>query len=242
MRPLVLITLDTNQRPRRGVPFDTVELKVAYVRAVEAAGGLPLLIAPTDDFDVVAGLVAKMHALVLTGGDFDIPPSSYGGPIDGLRVDPPKPERTRFESALLDGALDRRCPILGVCAGMQLLNVHLGGTLLQDIGSQIDGALEHEQPTSPAGPDHSVRLTGDSRLAKALGEDEIHVNTTHHQAVDRLGAGLVATGVAPDGVIEMVEHRDRPEVVGVQWHPELLDDLVSRALYGALVGAAGDSG
>lgn len=234
MKPKILITLDTTTTARRGVPFDALHTKAAYARAVERAGGVPLLVSPTDDDDVKDALFAIADGLVVTGGDFDIPPEQFGAtPRAGVRVDPPKPLRTRFEWALTQAALEADLPLLGICGGMQLLAVVLGGTLHLHIPDAIAGALEHEQPTSPAEPFHEVRLTG--RLRERIGRDTIRVNTTHHQAVARLGRGLVAEGHAPDGVIEAIVHDDHPYAVGVQWHPELLADDVSDALYGDLV-------
>ena len=234
-RPRILVTLDTGEALRRGVPFPTVELKAAYGHAVEAAGGLPLLVAPTGDPAVVAELIALLDGLVITGGAFDIAPELYGQARGGGRLDPIKPGRTGFELALLRGALARRRPVLAICGGMQLLNVALGGTLLQDIRASRPDALEHEQPTSPAGPAHAVELVAGSALAALAGATRIAVNTTHHQAVDRIGDGLAIVGRSEDGVIEAIALDGGDAVVGVQWHPELLDDAVSRALYARLV-------
>lgn len=240
-RPRIVVTLDQGQALRRGVPFPMVELKAAYAEAITQAGGLPLLVAPTDEPGVVAELVALADGLVVTGGAFDIDPVLYGAAVPaGTRVDPPKPLRTRFEWALLEGALARGRPVLGVCGGMQLLNVVLGGTLRLDIAAEVPGALEHEQATSPAEPAHPVQLRAGSALARALGRERIEVNTTHHQAIAQVAAALEVVGTSPDGVIELVVHRERPAVVGVQWHPELLDDDASRALYGAHVRAAAE--
>lgn len=239
MKPKILVTLDTGETQRRGVPFPIVHAKSAYVAAVERAGGLPLLVAPTEDREVADALFAIADGLVITGGDFDIPPEQFGAaPVEGVRVDPPKPLRTRFEWQLTEAALARGVPILGICGGMQLLNVVLGGTLHLHIPDAIAGALEHEQPTSPAEPAHAVRLAPDSVLAGVCGRDTIDVNTTHHQAVAALGRGLVAEGWSPDGVIEAIADPARAFAVGVQWHPELLEDDVSDALYRAFVDAA----
>lgn len=232
--PRILITLDTGEALRRGVPFPTVHTKAAYVRAVEAAGGVPVLVAPTGDEGVRRALLALMDGLVVTGGDFDIDPARYGRGAPPKRLDVPKPLRTDFEWFLLEEALARRCPVLGICGGMQLLNVVLGGTLIGDLASEVPGALEHEQPTSPAAPDHPVHLTATCPLVPRLGT-VLRVNTTHHQAVADPGRGVEVWGRAPDGVIELIGLAGRPEVVGAQWHPELLDDAASRVLYGDLV-------
>jgi putative glutamine amidotransferase len=237
MKPKILITLDTGETDRRGVKFANVNLKSAYVDAVARAGGVPLLVAPTDDTDLIEALVPLMDGLVVTGGAFDIDPASYGASVEH-RIDAPKPMRTAFERALIEAALAGGKPVLGVCGGMQLLNVVLGGTLIQDIGAQIEGALEHEQPTSPAGPHHDVELMLGGLLTRLTGRGKLSVNSTHHQALDALGRGLYVEGRSPDGVIEAIAMVGRPEVFGVQWHPELQDDATSAAIYGHLVAAA----
>lgn len=234
----VIVTLDEGRAERRGVPFPIVHTKRAYANSVQHAGGTPLFAAPTGDARIRRDLIDLMDALVVTGGDFDIPPERYGQTTRG-RLDALKPVRTDFEWALLEAALAKKVPILGVCGGMQLLNVVLGGTLIQDVGAELPDALEHEQPTSPAEPHHPVDLEPGCALERALGRGRIAVNSTHHQAVDRPGRGLQVIGRAPDGVIEAIASRENPSVLGVQWHPELLDDEVSRWLYARLVGIDG---
>ena len=237
-RPRILITVDTTTVHRRGVPFPAVELKTAYVTAVATAGGLPLLVAPTTDPEEHAGLLDIMDGLVVSGGAFDIDPAMYGEDPGTTRIDTPKPDRTHFEAALIDGALRRQRPILGVCGGMQLLNVALGGTLVKDIGTEVPGALEHEQPTSPAGPGHRIDIVESSVLRRLAGAASAEVNSTHHQAVGRLAPGMEIEARAPDGVVEAIAHSEHPWVRGVQWHPELLQDSLSAALYAGLVEAS----
>ncbi len=232
-RPYILVTLDEGVAERRGVPFPRVEAKAAYAWAVEQAGGVPLWVAAGRARDDVEALLAIADGVVVTGGAFDIPPELYGGDAGGQRLDAPKPTRTRFEHALLRAALARELPVLGVCGGMQLLNVALGGSLVVDIRTRDAGALEHEQPTSPAEGWHPIALVPGSRLADRAGAGPHAVNSTHHQACDRLGEGLVVSARAPDGVVEAIERG--PRVTGVQWHPELQDDALSRAIYGALI-------
>lgn len=237
--PRILITLDTGISHRRGVPLNDFRLHEAYVSAVTSAGGIPLLAAPSTNLDIAAALIEIADGLVVTGGAFDIEPEMYGAPAGEGRLDAPKPVRTTFETALIRRALARHQPILAVCGGMQLLNVVLGGTLLQDIATEVPDALEHEQPTSPETPFHPVALVDGGLIRQLCGRPRIEVNTTHHQAVERLGDGVEALGHAPDGVIEAVGVRGHPEIVGIQWHPELLADPVSDALYGHLVECAG---
>lgn len=234
-RPKILVTLDTGEDLRKGVPFASVHMKAAYARAIEDAGGTPILAAPTALSEVIDELAALMDGLVITGGAFDIDPAKYGRGRTAARIDTPKPLRTDFEWRLAEHALDRGLPIFGVCGGMQLLNVVLGGTLIQDIGTEIEGALEHEQPTSPALPHHRAQVTPNTAFARAVGSTSIEVNSTHHQAVGALGRELAVLAKSEDGVIEAIGRTADLSITGVQWHPELLDDHVSRVLYGALI-------
>lgn len=227
----VLITLGSGTASRRGVPFPVATQKQAYAEAVAAAGGVPLWVGPTEAAVSVEAYLEVVDALVVTGGAFDIPPEAYGETPRG-RIDRPEPARTHFERALLEGAIRRDLPVLGVCGGMQLLAVVFGGSLHQDIGTDFEEALEHEQPTSPATPWHSVHLEGP--LLTLLGTKEIDVCSTHHQAVRAPGAGLEVLGTAPDGVIEAIGSPDLRRL-GVQWHPELQRDATCAALYRHLV-------
>jgi len=239
MRPKILITLDTGILSRREIPFPGVELKQAYAQAVIKAGGIPLHVAPTESKEVIENMAEMMDGLVVSGGDFDIPPALYDAEPDAnRRIDPPKNDRTNFEAELLREALTRNTPILGICGGMQLLGVILGATLLQDIDTEIENSLEHEQGNSPAEPSHAVQLTANSQMAHALSLTQIHVNSTHHQALADVPKTLLVEGRSPDGVIELIRHAQRPHVFGAQWHPELLGDRVSDLLYGDLVKAA----
>jgi putative glutamine amidotransferase len=219
------------------VPFSVVTQKAAYGRAVAEAGGIPLWGAPVDGHpELPAALLDQIDGLVITGGDFDISPEVYGDTPRGARLDAPKPARTAFELALLRGALARDLPVLGICGGMQLMAAATGGRLVQDVRDEIPGALEHEQPTSPAFPWHTVHLRAGTLLARADGGDSIDVNSTHHQAVADPGA-FEAWGWAPDGVLEALGDPAERRL-GVQWHPELLEDDASRRLYGHLVACA----
>lgn len=232
-RPVVGLTPDLGESaPRPGRPaLPRYELKTAYADAVLRAGGLPLVL-PFADGEAAAELLARCDALVVTGGAFDIPPEAYGA-APHAKLGPVKPARTGFEQRLLRLALARDLPVLGVCGGMQLLAVELGGTLVQDIPSELPGALAHEQAGDPRGPAHAVRVVPGSLLARAAGALELQVNSTHHQAVRTAGKGRVS-GVAPDGVVEGIEGEGR-FVLGVQWHPELMGE---EGVYRALVEAA----
>lgn len=220
MRPIVLVTTDRRTpeprpNPRIRPPRPEVWIGEAYVDAIRRAGGAPLLVPPGDaDLDA---LLAVAHAVVLTGGHFDIHPSHYGQAVIG-RLDRVEPARTALELALARRCLADGVPILGVCGGHQALAVAAGGTLVQDLPKH---PLDHEQPTDPATPWHTVRVEG--RAAAVLGT-RVEVNSTHHQAVDDPGPALVACGWADDGAIEVIAAPDHPFALGVQWHPELLGD------------------
>ncbi len=204
-----------------------VYLNESVVERVRAAGGIPVLLPPGDP-DAAEALLDRVSALVITGGAFDIHPRHYGQAAVA-RVDRIEEGRTALELALARAAVERGLPLLGICGGMQALAVALGGTLVQDIGTQVPGALEHEQPTDPAAPWHPVHA--EAAWAALFGEV---VNSTHHQAVADPGP-LAVVGRAPDGVVEAVALPGHPFCVGVQWHPELLDGR----LFAALVSSCG---
>ncbi len=217
---------------RRGAPSPRYLLQESYVRAVERAGGTPVLL-PHQGGDGVAELLASLAGLVISGGDNDVPPAYYGA-APHAKLGRQLPERSDFELRLCRAALARDLPLLGVCGGMQLLNVACGGSLIQDLSLRA-GTSEHVQPHDKRRPHHPVAASG--RLVEVTGAATLQVNSTHHQVVDRLGDGLAVCGVAPDGVIEAFAVTGRRFALGVQWHPEALDDPASRAIYGALVAA-----
>jgi putative glutamine amidotransferase len=231
-RPRIGVTLDAEEARR------TYEVKRGYVDAVLAAGALPVLL--PHDRSAAGAYLALLDGLVVTGGAFDVPPELYG---EARRpgCGPTKPERTAFERDLLEAALAERMPVLGVCGGMQLLNVVRGGTLHQDLGDDL-GIRTHEQPPPKDVPSHEVEVVPGSQLAALVGAGRLAVNSTHHQAVRDPGAGVLVSARAPDAVIEAIEIPDQPFALGVQWHPEAVSahEPRHRALYRGLVDAARD--
>jgi len=190
----------------------------SYANAVQRSGGVALVIPPdeaaVEDPDLVLG---RVDALVLAGGS-DVDPTSYGE-TPHPQTQRVWPERDRFELALARRALKRDMPLLGICRGMQMLNVALGGTLVQHLPDMV-GHETHRDTPGWFG-EHEVRLEPGSLAAKAAGRDRITVKSHHHQGLDRLGEGLVASGWSiTDELVEAVELRDHSYVLGVLWHPE----------------------
>ncbi|MCC6133737.1 MAG: gamma-glutamyl-gamma-aminobutyrate hydrolase family protein [Acidobacteria bacterium] len=197
---------------------DYYVLRWDYLRSIELAGGIPLVLAPSGPA-LHPALVDRLDGLVVTGG-VDIDPHVYGKEPHP-KVKQTSPERDEFELILIREVLDREIPVLGICRGMQVLNVEFGGTLIQDIPSETGSRLNHLDLDMPrAAIAHSVLVRAGSRLDDILDDEEVPVNSFHHQAVDRLGEGLVATAFAPDGIIEAIEKPGERFIVGVQWHPE----------------------
>lgn len=231
-RPRIGVTLDLDEQGRR------YQLPRAYADAVLAAGGLPVPI-PCGDGSVAGAYLALCDGLVVTGGAFDIPPERYRAARSSA-CGPTKAERTDFEWALCEAALAGRIPLLGVCGGMQLMNVVRGGTLVQDLPAET--GLSHEQPEPKDRPTHAVEIVAGTLLASLVGAQPLPANSTHHQAVQQPGAGVLVSGRAPDGVVEAIELPDAPFALGVQWHPEAVGRHEPRhlALYRGLVAAARD--
>ncbi|WP_264925330.1 gamma-glutamyl-gamma-aminobutyrate hydrolase family protein [Streptomyces sp. A012304] len=220
-RPLIGVSTYLEAGTRWGVwELDAALLPAGYPRLVQRAGGLAAML-PPDAPEHAAAAVARLDGLVIAGGP-DVEPVRYGAERDP-RTGPPAAERDAWELALIEAALAAGVPLLGICRGMQLLNVALGGTLLQ----HLDG---HVEVVGVFGS-HPVKPVPGTRYAELVPE-ETSVPTYHHQAVDRLGTGLVAAAHAADGTVEAVELPSASGwVLGVQWHPEMGEDVrVMRAL------------
>jgi len=221
-RPSIGITPDYVE-PEGGAP--RYELKLSYADAVLRAGGLPMVLPYSDDPYVIEQYVDRISGLLVTGGAFDIPPEMYGEVArEGMGIT--KQPRSSFELLLMQAALKRNLPVLGICGGMQLLNVALGGTLVQDILREVENARDHEQQHDRSQPAHPVEVRDGTLLSEALGKGQIMVNSTHHQAVKQPGPQVVVSAVASDGVVEAIEGKDFVFALGVQWHPELLFNSV----------------
>ena len=217
-------------RVRPGRP--EVYVGESIVEQLRMAGAHPILLPPEPQphAALFSWILTSCQGLVITGGAFDIHPSHYGDRIKA-RIDRIDEARTGLELGLAKLAIEKNFPVLGICGGMQALAVAAGGTLIQDINSEVPNSLEHEQPTDPAEPWHTVHLK-EGLLYRLEKRDEIQVNSTHHQAVDKPGA-LTITGRAPDGIVEVVEHADHRFCLGVQWHPELLGSPAFQGLVDA---------
>lgn len=212
-RPAIAITTGYDQK-RPGFFL----LRQDYIRAVEQAGGLPVVFAPGKPDDA-ADLLARVDGLLLTGGS-DVDPAIYGEDRHATVTHVAR-ERDDFEIALARAALLRDLPLLAICRGQQVLNVASGGTLVQDIPSQVSKDVDHDPERERWELAHDVEIVPGTRLRALLGKDRLSVNSFHHQAVKDLGLGLSVSARTPsDGVIEGVEATDRRFTVGVQWHPE----------------------
>lgn len=242
-------------RPVIGIPMQSLAavpgerqamwaLGQRYVEVLARHGAVPWLIpALVDDPGAIRSIFDRLDGLLLAGGS-DIHPGQYGesirpecGPID--------PNRDTVEIDLVRRSVEANRPAFGICRGLQLMNVARGGTLYQDIAAQVPAALKHDYTARQGhldrtGSPHDVAVKAGTRLASILGTNGFPVNSIHHQAVKDLGAGLVATAYAPDGVVEALELPSHPFFLGVQWHPEdLLESQPSMAaLFDAFVGAA----
>ncbi len=233
-QPVIGLTLD--HEPAGGwSKYPWYAIRENYCGAVRNAGGLPVLL-PHEPDDAPAYL-DRIDGLIVTGGGFDIDPALFGAATRHPSVKT-KDRRTAFELAAARGALAREMPVLGICGGQQLLNVALGGTLIQHIPDEVPNALPHRQPNPRDEPGHTVRIIAGTLLRRITGAASLAVNSAHHQAVKTAAPGLVVDAEAEDGVVEGVEDPRRRFCLGVQWHPEFALSDGDRRIFRALVEAA----
>jgi len=231
--PLIGITT------RLDLKAQTFYLRRYYAEAIAATGGVPVYIPLISDRSSLTSLAARLDGIVLSGSASDVDPCLYGEEPHP-KIGPVVSERDETDLAMLEYAETHRVPLLAICFGAQSLNVSRGGTLYQDIPSQVPDAIQHEQAPPVDRPYHTIDIAPDSLMARLAGGASARVNSTHHQSIKTLGKDLKVTAKARDGVIEAVEDtRGDRFVVGVQWHPESgwRDNELSKALFSAFVEA-----
>jgi putative glutamine amidotransferase len=217
-------------------PQEEMALGIKYLRAIEAAGGIPVVVPPLGS-EAAAPLMEHVSGVCLSGGP-DLDPVSYAAHRHG-RLGPTWPELDSFELDLARAADAKRLPVLAICRGLQVLNVARGGTLHQHLPDVVGESISHRQREPASEPTHWVTLAGAGRVSRILGRRRVKVNSCHHQAVAKLGEFLTVTGQARDGTVECIEATDREFVVGVQWHAEcLVDRDIHAQLFSEFVEAA----
>ena len=209
-----------------------------YMRAVLHAGGVPVLLSLDMEGSALDGCLARLDGLLLAGGNDIDPALFHASPLPGLGE--VNQLRDGFEMRLLEKAMEKRLPVLGICRGIQVMNAALGGTLYQDLPSQRKESCLHTQTCPYHYPWHVVQVEADTLLSRLIGEGQLRVNSMHHQAVWQTAPTLLASAMAEDGVIEAVEHPGLPFFLGVQWHPERMfaTDPRAAALFDGLCRAA----
>ncbi|HEX2161942.1 MAG TPA: gamma-glutamyl-gamma-aminobutyrate hydrolase family protein [Thermoleophilaceae bacterium] len=242
-RPLIGVTTSEvrfaariQQTAQSEPPRREMALGLTYLLAIEAAGGLPVVMPPLE-LEAIEPLLDRLSGICLSGGP-DLDPTAYSEQPHP-HLGPTEPDLDRFELELARRADTRGLPILAICRGMQALNVARGGSLHQHLPDRPGVAIDHRQREGGDHAIHDVTIAPGSRLARLMRRDAAEVNSFHHQAIHRIGSGLRAVAWSPDGVIEGIEAPARDFVVGVQWHAESLVELREQArLFRGLVEAA----
>ena len=230
MRPLIGITSyfvsgeelgDFHERPRGATGQDMAMSTMDYARGVEKGGGIPVNIPVINEEDYIDKMVDKCDGLLFSGGP-DISPYLYGADPDS-QCGKVIPARDEFELKLLEKAIEKEKPVLGICRGAQLINVSYNGTLKQHIDDHRDGLKHHALIKFPRWyKAHDVEIKKESHIFKAYKKEKMKTNSLHHQAIKEVGDGLTVTAKASDGIVEGVEDKSKDFLVGVQWHPEMM--------------------
>jgi putative glutamine amidotransferase len=210
-----------------------------YLDAIFWAGGLPLMIPTTGDREIVREYVDRVQGILLPGSPTDIDPKHYGAPAHA-KLGKLYPERDTTDFAILGCVEQKNLPLLGICFGIQSLNVYRGGSLIQDIPALVRPAVSHEADEGKPPARHMVRIEDGTLIARLAGRSEMDVNSYHHQSIEKPGRDLRPVAFAPDGVIEAVEDATGRFIIGVQWHPERgwKDDIFAKALFTTFIDRA----
>ncbi len=241
MRSIIGITC-SYERDKEDVPEKYIHfIKEDYVNAIEDAGGIPLLLPSTEREDVISIYADMINGLLIAGGD-DIEPRFYNESEErdaGIKGIDPK--RTIFELKLYHKAVSKEIPILGLCAGHQLINVASGGTLYQDIPLQLPNSIKHRQDDSY--PNHIIEIKHSTRLHKIIDVTSVEVNSHHHQSIKDLAGGFIINATASDGIIEGIEGTDHRFIMGLQFHPENLykEKAIFRRIFNEFIKIASDN-
>lgn len=213
MLPLIGVTTSYSHRTQK------TSLNLSYIEAIRKAGGIPVAVMPLGDQEGFLSLLGRLDGIIFSGGA-DVDPFYYGEEPH-RQLGEVCPRRDGAEIFLAREMFKAKIPILGICRGLQVLNIALGGNLFQDIPSCIDTAIKHRQDAPKSHASHGVEILGGTRIYDIIGQSHLRVNSFHHQSVKDLAAELKVAAVAQDGVVEAVETRDRDTFcIGVQWHPE----------------------
>lgn len=241
MKPVIGVTSDFNpgNREDMGGREPTYFLRARYLRAIEDSGGLPVILPLAAAESDRKHVLSHLDGLLLTGSGPDLPPRLYGE-RQRYQFAVMSERRSSFESTIARLARRTKLPTLGICGGMQAMNVALGGSLVQDIPAQLSSPLAHRQVPPATELSHTVSIADGSQLYRILRQREIRVNSSHHQSVKRVASGLAVCATAPDGVIEAIELPRHPFFLGIQWHPEFLYDRFEyhQRLFRAFLAAA----
>ncbi len=211
-KPVIGLSATVGDRTSTSVPL-------TYVEAVIRAGGVPIVLPIINDKEMLSMMLDKVDALIMTGGE-DVDPLKWYGEEPVNAMGGIAPERDEFDITLIKMAIERDLPVLGICRGLQVMNVAFGGTLYQDIPSQVKGSIKHNQRAPGNYGTHSIKIESGSILREQIGVDSVAVNSFHHQSVKDLAPGFRATAFAIDGVVEAIEMIGNEKVFGVQFHPE----------------------
>ncbi len=232
MKPLIGISCSYDHKEGRYF------LAEAYVKSIIKAGGLPVILPGAAGITEVGTYLASLQGILLAGGG-DVDPAYFDEePQPGLGEI--TPERDKFEITLIKGALRKKIPVLGICRGIQVLNVACGGTVIQHIPAEIKKPLKHSQNAPRWYPTHEVFIEKSSLLGQVVKTDTLKVNSFHHQAVKETAPGFKVSSFSSDGIIEAVENPKYQFLLGIQWHPECMTekDDKSRMLFSAFINAA----
>jgi len=210
-----------------------------YLDAILWAGGLPLMIPTTNDREIILEYVSRVHGVLLPGSPTDVDPSHYGS-TPHEKLGKLYPERDTTDFAILDFVEQTDLPLVGICFGVQSLNVYRGGSLVQDIPAVVRNPVKHDEDNDKPAARHMVRIAEDSLVGRLAGRAQMDVNSYHHQSIAQAGRNLRPVAFAPDGVVEAVEDTKGRFILGVQWHPERgwKDDPFSKALFTAFIDQA----